>query len=878
MKYQVLSLACIVVVILFLLADFKLTWLSPTTTYDIYYFNKRDFYFVSLFILPAIISHLITIWGHYYRADSIFQENIVNVSTATAKERKRISVWERHDPWLGYTYKYWALVAVSVFLNLIWFVQPLIILIPKFSKFLGMYGAVTANLAFGSGYAAIGSCGMLLLLVLRRSMLQALGFTYADILPLHRWLGVAFIVWTTIHTASYILYYIHFDVFWEQFNFDGTTRGPQNMIALGAYGALLGLGITAIPQVRRSCYLLFITTHRVFTVIMFVGTLMHFPYYMIWYYILPSICLYLADRFVPKFIQSCSIAPDMLCSFNKDADVVTVVLVSKNRLEPLKPYYPGDYVNLEIPEISTIYHPFTIASYWAEDPYSMTIYIRTFQENKTSWTGALARLCGESEEPVMVRTNVDGVFGDRVHDYLSSKVMVIFAAGAAITTFMSLLKAIAAQIEAADKMMNNPVTIKVHLICTFRYESELYAYGDFMQRITHDPRFTSWLHTEIYVSRPDKYTPPAACPSGECTSEFACGRIEEDRSDENESTSLLAKHSRSKYGAVYNGDGSGSGSNNKDDCSTGSSTAACPSSSCSSLTITNTASPDMENETKAEPILFQYKSLPTFSDASSAASATVHAKKDLIATTIILVVPMIVFLLSRAIPWEGTYQDQYRWCRTTKVFDQHMTNHCLWPYAVLPGIVHIAVASAIGYLGLWAARRSNLLQSKSSFVSFTSSSCASKTFPASGVRHAAATGTDIESHAAAAAAVASYRNLVLGLSMLDSASDNSVNSSSGSSNVDISINSCNSMAEMKRSKGRIQFKRGRMQVNHHIQELKAMGIGQECRRSEDLERMEAKQGGVIVFGGGPDAFVDMIEQSCKKARWDVDFHRETWAP
>ena len=66
-------------------------------------------------------------------------------------------------------------------------------------------------------------------------MLQALGFTYADILPLHRWMGVAFIVWSTIHTICYILYYVHFNAFWRNFNFDGTTRGPQNMIALVAY-------------------------------------------------------------------------------------------------------------------------------------------------------------------------------------------------------------------------------------------------------------------------------------------------------------------------------------------------------------------------------------------------------------------------------------------------------------------------------------------------------------------------------------------------------------------------------------------------------------------------------------------------------------------
>lgn len=59
----------------------------------------------------------------------------------------------------------------------------------------------------------------------------------------------------------------------------------------------------------------------------------------------------------------------------------------------------------------------------------MTIYVRTFQETKTSWTGALARLCEDAttDEPVVLKARVDGVFGDRTHDYLSSGVMVIFS-------------------------------------------------------------------------------------------------------------------------------------------------------------------------------------------------------------------------------------------------------------------------------------------------------------------------------------------------------------------------------------------------------------------------------------------------------------------
>ncbi|KAG0196638.1 ferric/cupric-chelate reductase [Mortierella sp. GBA30] len=858
MKYQTLALGCMVVLTLYLTADFEVTWLSGVGIKDIYYYNKRDLFFVGFFILPAMTSHLITIWAHYYRADAIFQESIIRVSTATARERKRISIWERHDSWTGFTFKYWVLVVISVLLNTLWFAQPLVAYLPTGIRFLGLFGGITAYVAFGSGYAAMGSCGMLLLLVLRRSMLQALGFTYADLLPLHRWMGVAFIFWSTVHTVCYILYYIHFDSFWDEFNLDGETRGPQNMIALVAYASLLGLGITAIPQVRRSCYLLFITAHRVFTVVTFVGTLMHFPYYMIWYYVLPSMCLYLADRFVPKFIQSCSIAPEVVCSYNKEADILTVVLISKNKLEPLKPYYPGDYVNLEIPELSLIYHPFTIASYWAEDPYTMTLYIRTFQENKTSWTRALARLCDESAEPVLVKANVDGVFGDRVHDYLSSKFMVIFAA---------------AQIESSAKSMSSPVYIEVHLICTFRYESELYAYGDFMHRITHDPRFTSWLHTQIYVSRPDKYAAPAECPSGQCVCELLCCRIQgeshqEDGNDEesdSESTALLSSFKKSsKQRTVYGGCG------DNDDMEGHyriSRPALC--SSSSSMTIPNTtacaynvkdATPnriqgfaatmgeEQQVEDSAPSSESIYKTLPTFPAASSASSSTAHAKKDLIATTLILVVPMIMFLLSRNIPWEGTFQGRYRWCRTTRDMDQHMTNNCLWTYALLPGILHIAIAMTMGYIGLWVARGSSLFQSRTA---------SSETIPRFGVRRNAETGAmDLGSHDDAAAAAAnSFRNLVLGLSALGVVASH--------------VNS---------RKGSISFKRGRIQVSQHIQELKALGIGQECDGNGNGEAIENKRAGAIVFGGGPDAFVNMIEESSKKARWAVEFHRETWAP
>lgn len=190
---------------------------------------------------------------------------------------------------------------------------------------------------------------------------------------------------------------------------------------------MMVLGAFSYPTIRRRFYVYFLGTHRYMTIISFAGTLMHYPYFITWYYVIPSVCLYMADRFMPMIIQAFSVAPDVICSFNKESDILTIVIVSRNRLEPLKPYYPGDYINLYMRSLDPTYHPFTIASYWPEDPYSMTLYIRTFGENTSSWTHGLSELCDPEGKPVMLNMVVEGVFGDRRHDYLCSDEIVIFA-------------------------------------------------------------------------------------------------------------------------------------------------------------------------------------------------------------------------------------------------------------------------------------------------------------------------------------------------------------------------------------------------------------------------------------------------------------------
>jgi len=181
--------------------------------------------------------------------------------------------------------------------------------------------------------------------------------------------------------------------------------------------------VFSIPQVRRRFYTLFMSLHRIMTVVFFVATVVHYPYYLLWYYLLPSIVLFFVDRFVPKTIQARTLYPEATCTLNADADIIKMTFKSP---EPMKPYYPGDYIMVQVPELGTLYHPFTIASYWPEDPRAIVLFIRTYGENPRSWTGAMSRLCGNDDQRIRVKANVDGVFGDRRHDYLKSEVLVVF--------------------------------------------------------------------------------------------------------------------------------------------------------------------------------------------------------------------------------------------------------------------------------------------------------------------------------------------------------------------------------------------------------------------------------------------------------------------
>ncbi|KAF9110410.1 hypothetical protein BGX27_006369 [Mortierella sp. AM989] len=859
-------LTCFVVIFGWIAADGYVTWIL--TREWIFYLNNRDYFTAAFLILPSALGHLATIWGHYFRSEREFQHSITKITTPVSVKQK-ISLWEHHIMF-GYTVKYWILVGIIVLANIAWVASSTVPYAKDFMDHYEVVGGLGLLIGGTSGYAAIASCGLILFLVLRRSMLHALGFTYSEILPLHRWLGVAIVVWSILHTIGYVMYYAWDKSLGETFNFYDTGRATMNLMGCVALGALLILAIFSIPQVRRRFYTTFMSLHRIMTVIFFVGTVVHYPYYMLWYYLLPSIVLFFVDRFVPKIIQSRTLHPVASCSLNVDADIIKMTFTSP---EPMKPYYPGDYILVQVPELGTLYHPFTIASYWPEDPKSIILFIRTYNDTKRSWTGAMGRLCGTEDKRVRIRANVDGVFGDRRHDYLKSEVLIVFVAGAAITTFMALIKAIAAQITSSSE----PLRMQFHLICTFRTRSELHAYGSFLHQITRDPRFTSWLQVEIYVSRPDKPktlmgshayvikndiqvpgqsikpakkkrfqslrrtgTKLRRALSGRTIvgsptlTEKSKGVDQFENSPDSPGAvtfSAVGNHVRGdSVDTVVLGDEKEKSSRSSDSsefpsaCMTPITSPSSPTSAEFRETIQREIEAALGNSTniaaspqspKTRGITYDSKRLPTFHDAQSIAVATRLAKLDLSATAILIVIPLAFWFGLRAVKWEGSAH----YCNIREEMTATQDKICYGFYSVAPAAGHALLLAIIGYFAMWLSRRTLLRSLKA---------CNPK---------------DIES------------------------GKHLENKNLPYADFDIEDERL-SIEDGNWDEGDVVYSTGRMNIKIVVDRFMNDGVG--------------PAGGdralVTVFGGGPEAFVDHVERQIKKAKWAVDFHRETWAP
>ncbi|KAF9205162.1 hypothetical protein BGZ49_004381, partial [Haplosporangium sp. Z 27] len=282
-------------------ADYFKLWKLKIKSH--YVWNEVDLYWSLVCLLPILLGHFITIWGNYFRASSQFENSISKVTTP-ANQKQHVSFWERHDPRFGLSVKFLCLAGLIAIMNIYWFVLTTAMSSKAYINNYGLTEGALRAIAYGSSQAVLLDTSIILFLVLRRSMLHAIGFTYSEIIPLHRWLGVTMLIWATIHAVFYSAWLVKTDSFTTDIAFTAKGRGTRDMPGVFAWIGMVVMAFFALPKFRRIVYPVFLYVHRAGTFVFFIGLIMHYPSVMLWYYMLPGFVLFLVDRFVPKIIQA----------------------------------------------------------------------------------------------------------------------------------------------------------------------------------------------------------------------------------------------------------------------------------------------------------------------------------------------------------------------------------------------------------------------------------------------------------------------------------------------------------------------------------------------------------------------------------------------
>lgn len=245
---------------------------------------------------------------------------------------------------------------------------------------------------------------------------------------------------------------------------------------VNALGILCGisfviLGLSSMWWVRRNHYRVFYVCHVVFSLIVLFGLVMHYNK-MIWY-LAPSVIYYFASS-----------TPVMVKALQKWIDGGTLIMNaveipdSRGCVEMTMKYSCshstvdvlrltcGSHVRISVPEISSIWHPFTVFSS-ASTPEELKIL---FRPTGPFTTGLSRRLIGGPGRQYP-KVLVDGMYGSssQLRHVFRHETVLIVAGGVGIASYISLLQSIVSNqdFDDIDQRGDDSVTkqIFLHWIC-----------------------------------------------------------------------------------------------------------------------------------------------------------------------------------------------------------------------------------------------------------------------------------------------------------------------------------------------------------------------------------------------------------------------------
>jgi len=249
-----------------------------------------------------------------------------------------------------------------------------------------------------------------------------------------------------------------------------------NFTGFVSVSALVLLCISSLNKIRRWSYRLFYYSHVFLGWTMLIFAILHWGPAGL--YILPSVIYYLACT-MPIVIQSAASyfieggVKIRKTTFLKNSNKCVEIIFPKSHAAHLvETKYSGPYVRICVPELSLMWHPFTVAS-TADDPSSLKILFRVYGPFTQKFYDRLGNCAQEKEGLPPPTILIDGYYGnqDWAQQALKHDSVLLVTGGIGVTPFLSMLSTLYAsinnynQVESRDMYSATTRRVSFHWIC-----------------------------------------------------------------------------------------------------------------------------------------------------------------------------------------------------------------------------------------------------------------------------------------------------------------------------------------------------------------------------------------------------------------------------
>ncbi|KAJ3105886.1 hypothetical protein HDU97_007385 [Phlyctochytrium planicorne] len=503
--------------------------------------DRMDVTFILANFLPPALIILATILfldsnpGHSRDVD------VALLAKGDATSSRRLGLWQaRWRITMGTIVGGWSIGEILmtialVICNFLWWFVPVL---SKFNQNPAKYTtpkSYIGTICLWAGWAGLWNGGAAILFAVRdnhllRNTIGSEAGQYHRVIRFHVGLGYASFLLETMHSLYYLIVFGQANVIPDRLYPWKTTKGYEDFAGLVAWIALVLMAATSIFKIRRKAYRVFYWTHQLY-IFFILGALIHYyrkdfvlsilvltinssnphryrlpSYWLIaaWWTFTGPLLYFVYDRLAPS-LRSKRHTIAYIQNVSDTTVRVDIPITESYRLASR--YAPGDWANLNFPEVSTLnWHPFSIASDPVQSPDRYTLYIKV----RGAWTQKLHELAlrkgieTQSDgtkvlKPVKVK--FDGPFGARANSYLDFNTFVMVGAGTGMAALIPF---------ARHYALRGPDQGKLHIIWVARTVADVMIYEDFVKDLDHLATGGRTLVAQVYITRPHEQTTPVS--------------------------------------------------------------------------------------------------------------------------------------------------------------------------------------------------------------------------------------------------------------------------------------------------------------------------------------------------------------------------------